>query len=272
MGDIAIILPPVWAQVYNGVARFLHHSLRDLGINSVITDFKPPSRTPAIVLGWNLYPADWRPSQPYVLYQLEPLCLDHWRNRMTERRQLLESAQAIWDYSTANVALLKVAGGAVRWLPITYHPALRDLRSADALSEYDILFTGVMTPRRQAVIERLTRHCCVYTHSRWGAELLDAFSRSKIVLNIHQHDGPMPLEQVRVSHALNQGAFVLSEVSADEPYPFLEGVPIDALADRALDYLFDPQRRRTAHDTMLAAFEQGRTAAHLAAALEGFAT
>lgn len=269
MADVSIILPPVWAQVYNAAARFLHHSLQDLGIGSVITDYEPAPRSPAILLGWNLYPLEknWRPAAPYVVYQLEPLSVGHWQRQLAERRRLFEGAAAIWDYSTTNAHWLGSGIPAPHWLPLTYHPALRDIQAPDRLSEYDILFTGVMTPRRQAVIDRLTRHCCVFAHARWGSELLDAFSRSRIVLNIHQHDEPVPLEQVRISYALNQRAFVLSETSADQPYPFLAGVPYDELADRALDYLFDPPARMAAHQALQAAFEQGRTTAHLEAAL-----
>ena len=95
-------------------------------------------------------------------------------------------------------------------------------------------------------IEALTRRCCVYAHSRWGSELVDAISRSKIVLNIHPHDELMPLEQVRVAYALNQGAFVLSEESADEPFPFLPRAPFASASWGSAFRLTTPATRTAA--------------------------
>mgnify|MGYP006980372491 CR=1 FL=1 len=266
--DLSIILPPAWAQVYLSPARFLRASLADLGLIAELAEFDAvATERPAILLGWNLYPAEWRPTVRYAVYQLEPLSHEYWRGQFAARRGLFVRANALWDYSTHNLDWLAAQGLEGKWLPLTYHPELCDISTPNSLSEYDILFTGVLTPRRQAVIEALTRRCCVYAHSRWGSELVDAISRSKIVLNIHQHDELMPLEQVRVAYALNQGAFVLSEESADEPFPFLPHAPYAALAERALELLFRPAVRATAHVALCKAFEQSRTLAHLEAAL-----
>lgn len=264
---LAIVMPPVWAQVYLGAARFLKYSLEDLGISSEIVDFDFYDSSKSVILGWHLMPEKFSPRTPYAIYQLEPFAHAHWRSEFGARRSLFERAAALWDYSTSNLEWLERQGLLAHWLPLTHHPSLHDITTSDCLSEYDILFTGVMTPRRQAIIERLTQRCCVYAHSRWGSELLHAISRSKIVLNIHQHHEPMPLEQPRVAYALNQGAFVLSESSTDEPYPFLPYAPYDELAERALELLFRPATLAAAHETLSLSFEQSRTLAHLEVAL-----
>jgi hypothetical protein len=134
-------------------------------------------------------------------------------------------------------------------VPLGYHPRLREVELRTKYHEFDVLFVGFITPRRQYLLEQLANRCSLSTQSRWGTDFGRALANSKILINIHQYDTPTPLEQPRVSYALNQGSFVLTEASADEPYPGLPAVAFDELVDRVLYYLYHPvDRHETQHD------------------------
>ena len=264
---LAIVLPPVWAQVYLGAARFLKYSLEDLGISTQIVDFDFYDSSKSVILGWHLMPENFSPRTPYAIYQLEPMVVPHWREKFTSKRRLFDEAVVIWDYSEANLEYFQQVGLNPDWMPITFHPKLRDAPAGTRLTEYDVLFTGFLTSRRKNLIDRLSMKCCVFAHSRWGSELIDAFTRSKIVLNVHQYDLATPVEQPRVSYALNQGSFVLSEKSADGPYPFLPICDYDSLAETALELLHSPAKLKAAHQALTAAFEITRSCDRLSNAM-----
>jgi GR25 family glycosyltransferase involved in LPS biosynthesis len=78
----------------------------------------------------------------------------------------------------------------------------------------------------------------VHAFQVYGDELVALLQRSKIVINIHAMDGIDSLETVRISFALANRSFVISEASDHNPYG--DGViyaKYDALVETCLEYL-----------------------------------
>jgi hypothetical protein len=251
---IGIVLPPVWTHVFLSSARLLQHAFEDLGLRATLLEYDGRlDHDLSVVLGWSLFNEPFPPGSRYVLYQLEPLCLPLWRERLAERRLLFEQAAAIWDYSPLNLSALSGLPSA-HCVPLGYHPRLREITPSNEPAQHDVLFVGFASSRRRVLLESLGNRCLVSVQPRWGRELLAALASSKIVLNIHQFDEPTPVEQARVAYVLNQGLFVVSESSPDDPYPGLVTAPYPELVDRTLHYLYHPTERRNARERMVAAF------------------
>jgi hypothetical protein len=247
------VVPPVWTHVFLSTARLLQNAFADLGIAATVVEYEGElSDAFNVVLGWSLFDAPFPEGSSYVIYQLEPLRLPLWRERLAEKRYLFERASAIWDYSELNLGA--ACGPPAQWVPLGYHPRLREVPPITDIPQHDVLFIGFGSPRRRALLERLGTRCHVSVQPRWGQDLLAALSSTKVLLNIHQYDEPTPLEQPRIAYALNQGSFVLSESSADSPYPGLATAPYSELIERALHYLQHPSQRRRERHAMCASF------------------
>ncbi|MEY8017654.1 hypothetical protein [Mycobacterium servetii] len=155
----------------------------------------------------------------------------------------------IWDYSQANIEYLAGLGlPRPTYVPIGYVPELT--RIAPAPEDIDVLFYGLLSKRRYAVLRDL--------HDRgfrvkWLTGVLGAsrdawIARSKIVLNLHYWDAKI-FEIARVSYLLANRRAVVSERGAD---PTLErdlesGVAFadyDDLVDRCVELLSDERARR----------------------------
>jgi hypothetical protein len=268
---VALVVPPVWAQVFYPTALLLGHALEDLGVQAEVVEYSGrfPHRL-NVLLGWSLYPEPLPADCRYIIYQLEPLCLPHWQERLAERRLLFERATAIWDYSRINLPFLQPF--AASWVPLGFHPKMKPVSQpvSEAASELlepreiDALFVGSLSPRRRALLEALSQRCGVSLEPRWGPELRRTLQRSKIVLNIHQFDMPMPIEQPRVAQALNQGAFVLTEDSIENPYS-LVSVPYEGLLEATMYFLHHPDERKQRQAAMVAEFARTSMAGALRA-------
>lgn len=263
----AIVLPPVWSHVYLTTAALLRCALETLGVDAEVSEYDGTlEREWSILLGWSLLERPPPPGRRYVLYQLEPLALPHWQERLAERRALFEGASAIWDYSQANLPYLR--GLPAEWVPLGHHPGMREVALEPEPRELDVLFVGYVSPRRRALLDALSARCAVFSEPRWGSDLRHALARAKLVLNVHQHDLPTPLEQPRVAYALNQGALVLSETAIDAPYDQLPTAPYERLVEAALHHLHHPAERRAAAERSLFAFEAAPMTRRLLPALE----
>lgn len=239
MKKIDILLPPVWSGVYLNTARLLKYSLEDLGIEAAIIEAGEIQNAKlSVVLGWNLIPDEIILKKQYIVYQLEPLVLPIWQDKLEGKIHLLQNALAIWDYSEINVRYLLESGFHANIVPLGYHPKLEEVTYSE-FPDYDVLFVGFLTERRQKLIEQLQLHCCVSVQQRWGEDFLNALGRSKILLNLHQYDLPTPIEQPRISYALNNHSLVISEASTDNPYQNLVTCSYDSIIPTVLKFLFN---------------------------------
>jgi hypothetical protein len=256
---VDIVLPPVWSGVYYNTARLLLHHLEDIGHDCLIKEAGDRTETDlSVVLGWNLIPDSIKFHNPYIIYQLEPLCLEHWRQKLFSKISFFKNAQAIWDYSGHNQKYLNEYGLNSTIVPLGYHQKMNEITHKE-FADFDVLFVGFLTERRHKILEELNKHCCVSVQPRWGNDFSKALGRSKILLNIHQYDIPTPLEQSRISYAINNNCFVLSEESIDNPYKSLVTKNYDNLLKETLNYLHDGKLRIERRNKVFDSFKSFQT-------------
>lgn len=155
---------------------------------------------------------------PQMRDQLAPdaiiVQLEAWNSPWLRNPAYLELLQrhAVLDYDAQNVERLRARGVDARWCPIRYHPILTRLRPVEP--EFDVLFFGGNTPRREVVLKAIENwglDCHFVGHQHWNDEALDrAIERCRIVVNIHAYDDA-PLELCRLSYLLSNRICILSE-------------------------------------------------------------
>jgi hypothetical protein len=195
----------------------LHHALRDLGFDSVVTTNGADPRRRWIVLGADLIPFVKNVVLPpdAILYNLEqigaggaPTHPGVWP---------LFRSHTVWDYSACNVAEFERLGVCVeRIVPIGY---VRELtRITPAAKDIDVLFFGSMNLRRARIVRAL-RELGLTVRAVFGiyGPGRDALiARSRLVLNVHFYESKV-LEMVRISYLLANQCAVLSEPGAYAP-------------------------------------------------------
>ena len=156
----------------------------------------------------------------------------------------------VWDYSRENADLLNHMGipGVVH-VPLGYVPEMTRL-DPDFPPDVDVLFYGLVTDRRDAMLKRLVAEG-VHTLASQDAfgDLRDnLLAHARIILNIHQFL-PARLEVVRLGYVWANRKAVLSERREDTEIPdyLLEAccfAPYDALPEAAQRLLSDPIKLR----------------------------
>lgn len=276
---ITVVTPPgyVHSQAFYEVAETLHHGLRALGHDPLLTDaIQVPGRR-HIVLGANLLPclgsgAD--PAPDAILYNLEQIFPGSpWLS--PDLLGLLRRYR-VWDYSRLNVAALQELGArAVQLLPIGYTPALTRIPALDDGEDIDVLFFGSLNPRRLQVLEALDRRGLRVQAlvGVYGAARDRFIARSKIVLNVHYYEARR-FEIVRASYLLANQRCVVSERGADaeEEADLAAGVVFadyPDLVERCCALVDQPAARRQVAQAGLRLMRARPVERYLAEALRG---
>jgi len=233
---------------FRDIGLLLQYALRSLGHQAELQDNVFAPGMPNIVLGYHLLPdAEAIRRHPAIVYQLEQLPDQHqdWLKLDERKTAILKAARAVWDFSPENIAYLAKNGiDGVRHLPFGFHEARQTI--VDAETEFDVLFYGVVSPRRKRILDALAGRCRLKTSfGIYGARRDQIIARSKIVLNLRNSAGPSIMEQPRISHLLNNRRFLISENAADNPYgDAIVAVAYDELVDCCLRYRTDGEARR----------------------------
>ncbi|HVR62723.1 MAG TPA: hypothetical protein VMU50_12540 [Polyangia bacterium] len=236
-------------EAFRESAETVHHALRALGHDSILTDRTDhPDRRP-IIFGANLisqFNLPHRLPPRSILYNLEQIYDDSpW---LTAELLALYRQHVVWDYSAANVAALLRHGVSAHHVPIGYVPELTRIAPA-ASPDIDVLFVGSLVERRVAVLQALhdAGANVIPVFGLYGPARDALIARSKIVLNMHLYDAKV-FEIVRVSYLLANRCFVVSERGSDPggEAPFADGVAFadyPALAEICLRFLGDAAAR-----------------------------
>lgn len=152
-----------------------------------------------------------------IIFQTEQVYLENpWFT--PDYIELLKTHQ-VWDYSPLNVqCLCELYGVEARVVPIRYMPSMTKFESrSEEEKDIDVLFYGSMTPHRDEVINRLLNAGIeVYrAFNVYGKERDDLIARSKIVLNLHQHESGI-FEIFRCAHLFANRKCVVSEYGSDD--------------------------------------------------------
>ncbi len=198
----------------------LYYSLQSLGYDVEILFNSVNARSKNIIFGSAMAPRRIGRMLPKgsVIFNLEQITPESkWCNK--DYLAHLHDF-TVWDYSPANVSALADAGlSQAVHVPLGYVPQMTRLRSGFA-EDVDMLFYGLMTDRRHAVISRMTAagiHILA-TQEAFGNMRDRLLAHSRLILNIHQFV-PARLELVRLGYVWANKKAVLSEWRADTEIP-----------------------------------------------------
>jgi hypothetical protein len=225
------------------VARLLFFSFESLGhrVTLQTNSFDPAATN--IVIGYERLPPDAiPPGVRYIPYQLEQMSTEG-ANVTPLMIQILRSAAEIWDYNPQNAqALAQLGVRHVKLLPLGFHDKLATI--PPAVEDIDVLFYGMMNPRRMNILEQIAGLCSVrHLQFVYGPDRDAWISRAKLVVNIHFYEAKVA-EQVRVSYLLNNRRCVVSETSQWDPLADLcVTAPYEHLAQTCIDLVKNALRR-----------------------------
>ncbi|UCD57360.1 MAG: hypothetical protein JSV16_16390 [Candidatus Hydrogenedentota bacterium] len=241
---ISLIMPKGYTHslCFKEIAELLKGSLNSVGFDCDMKINELADNRINIILGYHLLKFDEALLRyRYIPYQLEQLeAKGGWYSENVKR--LLENAYEVWDYSEENIGLLNRLNIEAKHLPIGYHESL-ELIDHETEKDVDILFYGSIGERRRRVLDRLSDIANVKVLFGVYGEQRDAFiSRARIILNIHYYSTEI-FEAPRISYLLNNGCFVVSETSPNNPYEAVNLclVPYDRIVETCMHYLKHPE-------------------------------
>jgi hypothetical protein len=271
---VTVVSPPGYlhSAAFHEVAETLHHALRALGHDSVITTEAALSGRRHIVLGSNLLVEYRLPiAADAILYNLEQVQ----QGSPWFRPELIDlfAQHTLWDYSPKNAAALQALGVHVAHVvPIGYVEALTRINRT-AAPDIDVLFFGSINARRKTILERMVGQQLrvKVAFGKYGRDRDELIARTRLVLNVHFYEAKV-LEMVRLSYLLANRCAVLSERSADpgEDAALAGGVAFadyEQLASSARDLIDAPAERERLSGRGFEIMRARPAAAYLRAAL-----
>ena len=194
------------------VVASLFHALQALGCSVDIRENEPVEDGTNIFFRAHLLPLSQVSAMPpgAIVYNFEQIFAQSpWLGPVY--RDLL-SRVTVWDYSRRNLEAIGSFADRRRLhlVPLGYMPQLTRIAPAP-VEDIDVLFYGVLNPRRRAILQELQRAGLrLQVETRVGAAARDALiARSKIVLNLHFYPTAI-FEIVRVSFLLSNGKAVVA--------------------------------------------------------------
>lgn len=165
----------------------------------------------------------------YIGYNFEQIATN---NRISSSPQFwsrVKAAEQVWDYSQVNLAVYERNNLKATFVPFGFVEG--DVKPQQPSRHIDVLFTGAINERRQAVINNLKVPVSVH-QSTFKDELAKLLQSSRVSINMHYYEGGTILESTRIVPLLANGVRVVSERSLDPWYDKLYE-PIVHFADVA---------------------------------------
>jgi hypothetical protein len=262
--NVLVVRPPdgsSFHHAYTGIAGVLGAALKRLGFPTRIAENEVVHDATNVVLGaHNLETglADALPANT-IIYNTEMVVAE---SPFVPTLKVFVERFETWDYSERNVRAWREMGlgGRVRFLRPGYIPECTTIDPATP-TDIDTLFYGLVTPRRQKVLDSLLQHgirTCLL-HNTYGAARDAYIARSKIVLNIHAAETSV-FEIVRAAHVMSNHRLIVSEESPDASFDDLrDAIPMSGAADLGplcRSFLDDDARRREIAELGFALFSR----------------
>jgi len=234
----------IHADVFHEIEASVFFSLTKLGhqVTNSVNRFKTESKN--IIFGMHQCPVDVvRHDIPKdsIIYSLEQMrSSDPECRRWARKYRDLE----VWDYSLRNIEVLKEFGlKNVKHCQIGYVPELSYFeRNPPQDRDIDILFFGCPSPRRMEILEKFNENKkinFVSFQGKYGDERDEQIKRSKLVINLHNHDTEI-FEMVRVTHLIQNKVPVLCEVNPGTEIPnYMEGTVFTSTRNKFVDTAYD---------------------------------
>lgn len=273
MPSLRVVLPDaahyVHAHAFDEISIALVAALRRLGVDVEVTHDCAQGHARVLVLAPHLQslPDLRRLDNDAILYTWEPMGWSHVVFMKPELTSLM-SGFVVWDYSRNNVKTWRSLGARrVVHVPFGYDRALEQFPAPQGEPVVDVLFYGSLNERRKAILESLTgRGLRVkWLFGVYGQERDAWIARSRLVLNMHAHEGQI-LELPRLAYLWANRVPVVTETNPDtEDSLRMTGTmitaPYDELVDRVAEALDHPARLSVAVEDSYRRFAAGR---HLA--------
>ena len=178
-------------------------------------------------------------SEKCIYYNTEQLTRKNMLNEVINISKN-ENVLEIWDYSLANIEILKSNNiKNVKYFPLespdSYIEKLKSFQQSEF--EYDIGFCGSLSSRRNKILSELKNvGKKVNIITTWGDERDKELAKCKIILNIHYEDDYNIFESARCEPWLKLGIPVISETSLDDD-PRCIVSDYDSLVQTTIEYL-----------------------------------
>jgi len=161
------------------------------------------------------------PEKKIIIYQLEQISQENIRWWSEEYKYILQNADEVWDYETANIEFLKTYGIKAKHVKLQYSESLK-YKVKSKKKRYDLAFFGSLNAKRNVLIGLLqTKYkikILTYQKPFYNAELIQELQDCKSVVNLHYYDASIQ-EQVRIFELLINNIKVISEKSKTNYYP-----------------------------------------------------
>jgi SAM-dependent methyltransferase len=198
-----------YSRAFCDVAQGMYEAIKRAGYDVTYSDTPFVGIRTPIVFGANLLESELLLPDHAIVVNLEQLMSTS--HLLTPIYFKILTHHEVWDYSTANIDILRKMGADnVKYIDIG------EFRQADFLIEaeqdIDVLFYGSMNQRRIDIIDALsaTGITVVAVSNVFGPERDKLIARAKIVLNIHYYEAKL-FESVRVTYLLQNRKCVVSE-------------------------------------------------------------
>jgi len=239
--------------VFTELAASLHDSFCLAGANASVTfnDIDPGALSVVLVPtpGWEALLPKLNPRRS-VLFNFEQLGSDSPYAAQGYVQTLRDWVVA--DYNAANVDYLRRTNGApqqVFEVPVVPGPSLVYRSELVIAKSVDVLFFGTLSPRRNAIIDRL-REAGLVVETVAGAyawELTPAILRARLVLHVHFYETRL-FPVARMLQPVVNGVPVVCEASVCSPlgdwtHSGLVFAEYDDLVDACLALLQSPQQQ-----------------------------
>ena len=253
------------ASLFKDSAEGLQHVLRLLGVNSSVAELEYEADPEIHDQHWQqvfqeagtlffvFTPHRFKAfPQHFVALQMEQASNV---DMTTDQTSYMHSAVHVWDFSPYNVhkftSKLQLQPGKMVVMPVYFQDNdLQSLQTDDTGQDIDVLFYGLINPRRyQLGTALLTAGLAVkFVQHVFGPELHALIARAKIVINVHYYPDAA-LEVHRINQLLQHGKCIVSEHSIDTQLDaaYSEGVVFvsyDGMVAEVQRLLANPRARR----------------------------
>jgi hypothetical protein len=203
---------------YTELVDTLHWGLVDIGFTTTRTANSFAADKINIVLGAQMLPdAELCRLPPNtIIYNFEQIARTPVDRLKPEIRTIGERFR-VWEYSEANIATWSAIGTRypVTLVPVGWAPVLKRIDPNKA-QDIEVLIYGLPGQLRLEVFSDLCLRGlkCVFLCGLYGQARDNFIARSKLVLNINQHESRI-FEVVRVSYLLANAKAVIADAHAD---------------------------------------------------------
>ena len=213
--NLVVITTPPIREILIGIFRDVMETIQwgaiELGYDVVISENVILADRTNIIFAFHMLPVAELDGLPpdSIIYNMEQL------NQGQPLRPVCAVAAKrfqIWEYSGGNLPVwadLKPSLPVLH-VPIGYAPILEKVDSKRS-QDIDVLFFGLMTPSRVALLPALGHLRTVFATNVYGQVRDDLVARSKIILAISASGSPLLFPTVRISYAIANAKAVVTD-------------------------------------------------------------